>query len=162
MVKAGETINEIIRSSLYGKEGTEQSIGIAVEYRVEGSNAIFVKEAKYTVLLSSAPLSVSVDTFSEVNANQEIELRIVVASNAGSPIEDVLLRAQYPFGLNLRIQSRARAMVRRCGNGHNQTRRSRPDSLKGVVRGQDNEQKVFTFTAGRRDDKNEREISAVL
>ena len=162
VVKAGETINEIIRSSLYGKEGTEQSIGIAVEYRVEGSNAIFVKEAKYTVLLSSAPLSVSVDTFSEVNANQEIELRIVVASNAGSPIEDVLLRAQYPFGFEPSDSiPRPRYGTTVWELGTIKPGEVVPILLKGVVRGQDNEQKVFTFTAGRRDDKNEREISAV-
>lgn len=161
-VKAGETVVEIARASLYGKEGAEQKINIAVEYRISGSNAIFVKEAEYTVSLSSAPLSVSVETLSEVNANQEIELSITISSNAQSPVEDVLLRAQYPFGFDpTDATPRPRFGTTVWELGTIKPGEIIPIKIKGIIRGQDNEQKIFTFTAGRRDVKNDREISAV-
>ncbi len=162
VIKSGETVNEVIRSSLYGKEGSEQKIQIAVEYRVSGSNAIFVKETEYTVSLSSAPLSVSVDTLSEVNANQEITLSITVSSNAESSVEDVLLRAQYPFGFEPSDATpRPRYGTTVWELGTIKPGEVIPITVKGIIRGQDNEEKVFTFSAGRRDVKNEREISAI-
>jgi len=162
VIKAGETVQEIVRASLYGKEGAQQTVHIAVEYRVAGSNAIFVKEAEYTVSLSSAPLSVSVETLSEVNANQEIELAITVSSNSQSSVEDVLLKAQYPFGFD----PTDAAPRPRYGTTVWELGTIKPGEVisikvKGIVRGQDNEQRIFTFTAGRRDTNNEREIAAL-
>jgi len=51
-IAPGETVNEIVRSVLFGEEGTEKEIRMALEYRIEGSNAIFVKEKTYVVRVS--------------------------------------------------------------------------------------------------------------
>lgn len=161
-VKSGETVHEIVRGVLYGKEGTEQKVVIAVEYRVDGSNAIFVKEVEYVVSLSSAPLSVSVETTSEANANQEIVLKVVVSSNAQSPIEGVLLRAEYPFGFEPSDASpRPRYGTTVWDLGTIRQGDTIPITIKGVLRGQDTERKIFGFAAGPRDPENEREISSV-
>lgn len=161
-VKSGETVNEIVRASLYGKEGTTFSIPISIEYRVGGSNAIFVKEVAYQVSLSSAPLSIFVDTLTEVNANQEITLHVTISSNAEAPVEDVLLRVEYPFGFEpSSAEPKPRYGMTIWELGTIESGKSVSVSLSGILRGQDNEEKTFAFLAGRRDERNERDIAAI-
>jgi len=162
VIAPGETVNEIVRSVLFGEEGSKKEIHFALEYRVEGSNAIFVKEKTYSVAISSSPLNLAVEMLSEVNANQEIEIKARVSSNSGAVIEDVLLRFEYPFGFEPFDASPPTAY----SNNIWELGDIAPDSdttvvIKGVMRGQDNEEKIFSASVGKQDVRNEREIATV-
>ena len=50
VIKSGGNVNKIIRTVMYGQEGSSKVIKITVEYRVDGSNAIFVKSKIYKSL----------------------------------------------------------------------------------------------------------------
>ena len=73
-------------------------IKISIEYRIEGSNAIFVKEKSYDVTISSTPLNLSVDAPDTISPNQDITLNIKETLNATTPSPKVLLKIDYPVG----------------------------------------------------------------
>ena len=161
-IAAGETVIEVQKSSLYGSEGSDRLIRVSVEYRIAGSNAIFVKSADYHASLSSAPLSLSVESLSEVAANQETTIEVTIASNAKSPVEQVLLRAEYPSGFTfLEASPKPRYGTALWDLGTIEPGTIVPIVIKGFIDAQDNEQKVFSFATGRRDEKSERNIGAV-
>ena len=49
---------------------------ISLEYRVPGSNAIFVKNEPYSVTINSTPINLSVDAPATVSPNQVITLDV--------------------------------------------------------------------------------------
>ena len=58
-IPSGAVRNENVKIILYGGQGTVRPIRISLEYRVEGSNAIFVKEKLYEVNINSTPITIS-------------------------------------------------------------------------------------------------------
>ena len=60
-IPTGATKNENIRIVLFGEQGSIRPIKISLEYRVEGSNAIFVKEKMFEVTINSTPINISVE-----------------------------------------------------------------------------------------------------
>jgi len=162
-INSGETVNEIIRAVLFGEEGQEKRIRIAVEYRVAGSNAIFVKEKDYTVSISSAPVSVKLETLSEVNANQEIELLATISSNSEQTIKNLALQMQYPFGFEpseANPEPTHGTSIWELGDmGPNDEKTIR---ISGTLRGQDNEERVFSAFVGKQDPQNERKVATVF
>src|SRR3990172_7261530 len=60
-IRAGETVNNNEKVTLFGEQGVTKDIKISLEYRVQSSNAIFVKEMHHSVNISSAPISLTVD-----------------------------------------------------------------------------------------------------
>lgn len=162
-VKQGETVNKIVRTILFGEEKAEKNIKIAVEYRVEGSNAIFVKEKNYTVSISSSPVSVTLNTLEEVNVNQQVELVAEVSSNSENTIRDLALQMQYPFG----FEPNEANPEPTYGNDIWELGDIGPDDKKviritGTLRGQDSEERVFSAHVGKQDVDDERKIATVF
>jgi hypothetical protein len=83
---------------LFGEQGTTRQIRITLEYRVQGSNAIFVKEKFFDVTISSAPINLSIDAPSEVSPNQEVSLKVKATLNATKATSKILVRLDYPVG----------------------------------------------------------------
>lgn len=88
------------KAILFGEEGTQHDIVLTLEYRIAGSNAIFVKENIFTVSIGSTPLSLTVDAPRSVNSGSEVEFDVSIRSNAKIPLENVVLQAEYPFGFS--------------------------------------------------------------
>ncbi len=97
-IPAGGIKNESLKLVLFGERGSTRQIKISLEYRVEGSNAIFVKEEFHEVTINSTPLNLSVDAPLEVTSGQEIGLNIKAASNATKSVSKILLEVGYPIG----------------------------------------------------------------
>jgi len=159
VIQSGETINHIIRSALYGEEGESKKILVVLEYRVEGSNAIFTKESEYEVTITSSSVNLTVNMLEEISANQEMSMEIVVKSNSETPIEDLLLRVYYPFG----FESDDFNPEPLYGNSIWKVKNLSPGKeavilISGIMRGQDNEEKIFRVEVGKQDDIQEREI----
>ncbi|MCR4306501.1 MAG: hypothetical protein NUV42_00875, partial [Candidatus Yonathbacteria bacterium] len=161
-IAPGETVNEIVRSVLFGEEGSEKEMHLSFEYRVEGSNAIFVKEKTRTVTISSSPINLAVEMLNEVNSNQEIEIKVRVSSNSAATIEDVLLRLEYPFGFEALDASPRTTYSNNIWNlGDLPPEGETTVVIKGIMRGQDNEEKIFSAYVGKQNTDNEREIATV-
>lgn len=98
MIPAGAIRNENVKLILFGEQGSVRKIKVSIEYRVEGSNAIFVKEKFYEVSISSSPIDLSMDAPFEISPNQEITFKIKTTLNATRATRGILLKVDYPLG----------------------------------------------------------------
>ena len=97
-IPAGAVRNENLKVILFGEQGSITPIKISLEYRVAGSNAIFIKEKPYEVIISSTPINLSLDAPSTVSPNQEITMNVKISLNATKPTSRMLLKLSYPTG----------------------------------------------------------------
>jgi len=97
-IPAGGVRNENIKIVLFGEQGSIRQIKISLEYRVEGSNAIFVKDKLFGVSITSTPIDLSINAPAEISPNQDINLDVKATLNAVKPVSKVLLKVDYPIG----------------------------------------------------------------
>ena len=138
-----------VNAVFFGEQNTQKVIQITVDYRVAGSNATFSKEKDFNILISSSPINLLVDSFTEVNSNQELDLDVTVASNSKNIIKNLLLSGQYPFGFTF-----TGATPAPLSDGKTWVIGDLPPGgkkeihIKGTVQGQDGELRVFQFAVG--------------
>lgn len=97
-IPAGAIKNENLKVTLFGEQGSVRQIKISIEYRVAGSNAIFVKDKLYEVNINSTPINLFVDAPLTISPNQDITLNIKATLNATKPSEKILVKLIYPVG----------------------------------------------------------------
>lgn len=162
-IKSGEVLQKTVKSILLGSEDTKQSIKITIEYRIDGSNAIFFTEKIYDVTLVSAPLSLLVSNINEVTSGQEIEFDIEITSNSNTIIKDALLSAKYPFGFEFLSATPEPAFTNNVWDlGDIQPEGKKTIKLHGIILGEDEDERVFRFIAGVRDEKDEKELKVAF
>jgi hypothetical protein len=148
-IGSGQVVNEIVRAVLFGQEQSVEQIKISLEYRVEGSNAIFVKEKIYDIGLSSAPVSVSISGLKEASVNQEMSIEVKITSRADTALQNLAVQIAYPSGF---VFSGANPPPSSGETlwllGDIPKKGFRTIVLKGVLRGQDDEKKVFRISTG--------------
>lgn len=162
-IAPGERKKSTARAILFGEEDTEKNVRVTLEYRIEGSNAIFHKEKDYSVLLTSAPIALRVDTLGEIASGQEITFKISAVSNSVGTLEDVLITSEYPFGFEF-IESSIEPFA---GNtvwnlGDIKPGETKVLLIKGVLIGQDLDERIFRFTTGVQDTNSPTEIAAIF
>lgn len=158
-IPKGGSVTKKIQAILFGEAGDAKEIAISVEYRVKGSNAIFPKEKKYTVVLSSSPVTMTVGAVKEINANQDTELIVDIISNASTVIQKLAVSASYPFGFTFKDATPAPSW----SNSYWQVGDLKPGvkrtiKIRGTVAGQDNEDKTFRVSVGTENPGNENAI----
>lgn len=146
-IASGETGQRTVRAVIFGAENEHIEIPITFEYRVEGSNAVFVKEAIYDVVVTSSPLTVRAEAVSEAAAGQPLTFAVSVRSNAETRLENVAVLAQYPFGFTPRRGEGPLFAVGTLEPGEEKT-----IAVTGTLSGEDSDQKIFRFTGGTRKD----------
>ncbi|MFT7328306.1 MAG: hypothetical protein ACI870_000493 [Crocinitomicaceae bacterium] len=83
---------------LFGQEGDMRSINATLEYRIDGSSSIFIKEAQHEVIIRSTPTQVLVTAPDVIVRNQEVTLAVDISSNSNTQINNTLLKINYPRG----------------------------------------------------------------
>lgn len=144
-VPSGETATRSVRVVLYGGENERVVVPVRFEYRVEGSNATYVKETKHEILISSSPLSIRAEAVSEASVGQPITFAVTVRSNAKEPLENVAVFGQYPFGFTPARGQAALIPVGTLAPGEERT-----VTVTGTLSGENNEERVLRFSAGTR------------
>ena len=99
-IPAGAVRNENLKVVLFGEQGSARPIKISIEYRVPGSNAIFVKEKLYEVSIISTPINLQVDAPLTISPNQDITLKVKTSLNATKEAKKILVRLDYPVGFS--------------------------------------------------------------
>ena len=97
-IEPGGIVNENVNVILYGQEGAVRPVMISIEYRVEGSNSIFVKEKLFEVSIDSAPIDLALSAPTGVTSGQNLNLNITTTLNSIRSVENAMLRLDYPFG----------------------------------------------------------------
>lgn len=99
-IPAGAVRNENLKVVLFGDQGSVRPIKFTIEYRVAGSNAIFVKEKIYEVNISSTPINLSIDGPQTISPNQNITLNVKATLNATKAVPKILVKLEYPVGFS--------------------------------------------------------------
>lgn len=148
-INPGVTVSTTTEAILFGEEGSTRDVYITIEYRIAGSGAIFVKESVFTVSIGTAPLSMTVDGPKSVNSGDEVEMLVRVRSNSSFPLENVVVRGEYPFGFTFtEADPEASYSDTLWVLGDIEPEGTREILVKGVLEGQDNEERIFHFDLG--------------
>lgn len=162
-IQPGDRVKKNVEAILFGEENTQKEIKVTIEYRVAGSNAIFFAEKSYQVTLSSSPVSISVRSFNEIISGQEIDFSVVVNSNSSTIVENLALQAEYPFGFSF-IEAEPHAQfsnsVWKIGNLSPEEEKT--IHIKGVMTGQDNEERTFRFSVGVQDEFDVKKLATTF
>ncbi|MSU73875.1 hypothetical protein EXS56_01915 [Candidatus Kaiserbacteria bacterium] len=157
-IEAGGTRQGTVSAVFAGNEGDHADVKVELEYRISGSSAIFAASADYSIVFSSSPLSLVISGNNETISGQPVEFTVDIASNANAPVRDVLLSAQYPFGFKFSSADPAPSTTASSGQsgvwkiGDISPGQKRTLTLRGVLSGEQGDDRVFHFTAGTRKD----------
>jgi len=161
-IKPGATVTRNIKVSLFGEEKSTRNIKVSLEYHPPGSNAIFTKEKEYTVVISSAPLSLNIDAPTEATSDQEVSIKITASLNTALPAGGAVLQVTYPNSFVFSSATPAPSIGNSIwplssltvGNPVVVT-------INGRLIGQDGDQQVFHAYAGATSASNQSAVSVV-
>jgi hypothetical protein len=145
-----------------GKEGARENVKVELEYRVAGSNSIYVASSAYTLNFTSSPLSVSIEGANEAISGQPVELSVTVTSNAAAPMRDVLLSADYPFGFKFSSATPAQTSRGFWELGDFNPGQQKTVVINGVLTGDSGDERVFHFISGTRSDASHTKVDTPL
>jgi hypothetical protein len=98
MIDSKGRITEEFDAVLFGQEGDIREIEATLEYRIEGSSSIFIKQGTHQVIIRSTPTQITIDAPIAVVRNQDVALRVDVSSNSTTQVNNTLLKINYPRG----------------------------------------------------------------
>jgi len=98
-IAPGEVKKIPVRVAVYGEENAEKNVEATIEYRINGSNGMFYKDSNPLAFkISSSPLLLRVESIEKVASGQLVDITLTAVSNASTPLNDILVTAQYPNG----------------------------------------------------------------
>ncbi len=147
-VAPGERATRTARAVISGAANQVVTIPVTFEYKIEGSNAVFVKREQYTFTITSSPVSVSVTTLGESPSGQAITVNVNVRANGVEAVENVAVLAEYPFGFQVQSTEPAPATGNLFTIGTLRPGETKNITVTGILTGQQNDERVFRFTAG--------------
>ncbi|MCA9358068.1 hypothetical protein KC902_02280 [Candidatus Kaiserbacteria bacterium] len=163
-VGPGEIQKVPVKVAVFGEENAEKKIEASVEYRINGSNGMFYKDANPLAFrISSSPLVLRIDNVEKVASGQRVDLTITAVSNASSPLEDILITASYPNGFD--FESSTPAPI--YGENVWKIDKLLPEAsttikLRGIVRGLTDETFRINFAAGPANPDNQYLVGSTL
>jgi len=149
-IAPGGVGQQTINAVFFGETNSQKTVNVTVNYRVAGSNATFSKQEAFNILISSSPIAVSVDSFTQITSGQAFEMDVTVSSNSKDAINGLLLQAVYPFGYT--FTSATPAPVDTADSiwniGTLAPGGSTTIHIKGNLQGQNDASSTFTFNVG--------------
>ncbi len=133
-----------------GASGQNANVKVELEYRVQGSSAIFVANQDYGLTFTSSPLSISVDGNSQTTSGQPVQFTVSVASNASAPLRDVVLDMTYPFGFKFSSATPEPARGTTWTLGDFAPGQRKSILVQGTLAGEQGDKRVFRISAGTR------------
>lgn len=161
-LESGDRRQGTVSAVFAGSAGDRKTVNVALEYRVEGSNSIFVAESEYTIVFSSSPISVSTEGNAETVSGQPVEFTVNVASNSSAPVKDVLLDIDYPFGFQFVRSRPSPAAAGFWELGDLVPGEKKVVVIEGVMTGEEGDDRIFHITSGSRSGATSTAISTRL
>ncbi len=147
-IDSGGKAERTVRAVVYGSEGQHVSLPIKIEYHTDNSNSVFVKNKQYDFTITSSPISLTVNSLAEVSAGQSVTVDVTVRSNATTPLNNVAVVAQYPFGFTPTSVTPQPTTGTVFSLGTLGPGEEKHISVTGIVSGENNDERVFKFDAG--------------
>ncbi len=145
-----------------GGVNTSAKVNAELEYRLQGSSAIFVASGTYDAAFSAAALAVSVEGNTETVSGQPVEFTVTVTSNANAPVKDVLLSAGFPFGFSFSSATPKPTQGTFWELGDIAPGQKKEIIVRGTLTGESADERVFRFTTGTRKSAQDSSISTTL
>lgn len=133
-----------------GASGNTSNVKVELEYRVQGSSAIFVAPQDYALTFTSSPLSISVDGNTQTTSGQPVQFTINIASNASAPLRDVVLDVTNPFGFKMTSASPAPKVGNTWSLGDFAPGQRKSILVQGTLAGEPGDKRIFRLAAGTR------------
>ncbi len=147
-IASGGKVEKTIRAAVYGSEGQDVTLPIKIEYRTEGSTSVFIKNKQYSFTITSSPISLTVTSLSQASAGQPVTIDVTVRSNATTPLNSVAVAGKYPFGFTPTRSAPQPTSGSLFYLGVLTPGEERRISITGIVSGEANDDRAFTFMAG--------------
>ena len=158
-INARQTVHETANAVLFGESNTEKNIHITLEFRLEGSNATLEKKKEYRIGITSSPVDVAIDMLKEANSGQEVEVAVHLKSNSSTPLTVLVFSIDYPFGFRFKNANPSPQYDNKMWIlGDLAPSAERVVKIKGVLEGQDEEEKIFRVYAGTQNDRDARAL----
>jgi hypothetical protein len=158
-ISAGSVTRELVNVVVFGQQGTTRDILIALEYRVPGSNAIFVKERVYTVNISSAPVNLVVSGPTNSGSNQNVSFSVKTNLNTPNAVKNMMVMVEYPRGFDFKSANPAPTFGDNIWIlGDLNPGVEREIKINGVIVAQAGDQRAFNVYVGQQLDVNERQM----
>jgi hypothetical protein len=161
-IEAGQTKSQAFSVVLYGQQGASQTITATLSYKLKNSTAVFQKQTTFAVLISSSPLTLTVDGPAAIAANQQFELTIHNKFTSATGLKNVIARVEYPNGF---VFSSALPAPKGGNNvwalGDLEDGADSTIVIKGKLIGGENEQKSFRIYVGTPASATDTAISTV-
>ena len=154
-INPNETASYPIDIVLFGEKDEEKKIIATLEYRLEDSNAIFAKTEEYSLIINSSAIGISISAPKETRSNQEMILDVEIVSNSEIAMRNLILLMEYPSGFQFvsaspnPIDGGEKWMIGDLGAS-----KKRNIRIKGIVEGQDLDEKAFRAEVGVSDEDN--------
>ncbi|MHB1330902.1 MAG: COG1361 family protein [Minisyncoccota bacterium] len=146
----GQKITKNERAVFLGTEGEVKKVRVSVDYGVKGSNATFTKDKVFELVIGSAPVSVTITRPDAVDSGETFTTTLSINANSEEVLRNVLLKAEYPYGWSLASadpapidKNKSIWMLGDLSPGEKKT-----ITLRGVLLGEDNEERTFRFFVG--------------
>lgn len=149
VIAPGEVRTETIKAMLLGEEKNVENITITTDYQIEGSDAKFVKNKAYSITLTAPALAVKTDLLKEATAGQEVVLSTDIESNSPSLLKGALLQIDYPQGFVFESATPDPSFDNNAWKlGEMALGDKRHIEIKGIIHGEDAQEKVFRIYTG--------------
>lgn len=159
-ISPGGIEKKSLQAVVYGEENSKKQIKVTIEYRVKGSTSVFQKERTFDFIISSSPLTLSINSYKEVNAGQEYEMELAMNSNSKEIIKNVLIRGIYPFGYSFISSDPAPFSGNYLWNiGDIPPNSKKVIKIKGKLDAQNDEKRTFRFIAGAQSPEDNKKIA---
>lgn len=163
-IRSGEVLNIPVKAVVFGEENEGKEVRVSVEYRVRGSNATFYKDAEpLRFKISSSPVAISVDALKQVSSGQEVELTVLVSSNSPTPLKNLLVEAEYPFGFDFTESSDAPISGQNVWSIDTLEPETEYEiTVKGILVGDESGERVFDFRVGVPNERDAFNLASVF
>lgn len=155
-------VNETFNVSLFGQEGDTRTIDATLEYRIEGSSSIFIKEASHEVIIRSTPTQLTVDAPTTVVRNQEVVFAVDVSSNSNVPVTNTLLKITYPRGFEFLGSNRPADFNNNTWYFENINNEPRRIEVRGRLAGLEGQGQSFNVEFGKQNQLNKNQMETVF
>lgn len=160
-ISPGETKRLPYVLPVIGQEGDIKDVVFDLEYRIPGSNALFVKTTTNQITLRTSVLGIGIDAPNISAPNQPFSMKISLSPNGSDVLKNIAVKVEYPTGFSFKSSTPSTF----SGNniwylGDITSATPQIITINGDITGFNDEERVFRIYAGEFD-KTNNDISPV-
>jgi len=154
-IEPGGIGQKTVKVIVYGQENSSKEVLITVSYKVKGSNSVYKKQKEFEVLLNSSPLSLSVESFTEITSGQTFDIKVTLISNSKDVLKNLVLKGVYPSGFTFVSSDPAVTLDNSTWKiGDIPSGEKKTITIRGILEGQNEESRIFRFVSGAQSQSN--------